>query len=1013
MQQHIGKRLGAYQIVEQIGQGGMATVFKAYQPSMDRYVAIKILPSHFTEDESFVGRFTQEARTLARLEHPHILPVHDYGEQEGITYLVMRYVEAGTLKDLTREGPMEPEEAARILGQVGRALDYAHSRGVVHRDIKPSNVLIDQQGNTFLTDFGIAKLVAETAQFTASGAIIGTPAYMSPEQGMGQAAEYRCDIYSLGVVLYEMVTGRVPFEAETPLAVLLKHVNDPLPLPRQVKADLPAAVERVILKAMAKSPDDRFQSAQAMIDALAEAMASVPSEITSPPAAEATTLARGVSAPEPPAAEAASLAPDADTGTPLPAAGTASLLPTLDSASPASIADSSTPPPVAGATLPRLETGAQARSPKPWLLFAGGALLLGLLLVVGMFGVSNLIDGEPAPTAVSEVKTTTVAARQAQDTPTAESQPEAVPSPAEPEQVQYPPGWTSYGNANFVSALARLDDTLWAGSESGLVRWDLSDGSYTKLGIADGLASSRVNDLLVDEAGVLWIATDMGINRYDGQTMITYDNADGLDGSNVQALFLDEVGGLWAGSGDGERGLSYYDGEAWGPPPVPLLPVEYPFVQVLGGDGADGLLVGMEDQGLALFDGEEWTVLTSADGLPGDTALDTLLTDDALWVSFEQALARFDLETGRWDTIPQAAILTMHQTLNGELWFGGEWRALRFDPDTGDWQEFETTPGPIPGGLVTDIVEDEDGLWFSTYGGGVAFYDGSRWEIWATEEDVGGNFIEAIRQDNDGALWFTHPGSGLSRYEPERDAWTIFGEAQGALDWPSVPAVDSAGNLWIGEYGELIRYDDRAWETYKSPELADVEIYAIEFGPGDVMWLVTDTGLMRHDPVTNEWTTFTGADHPIIEEIWSILASSDSTVWLGGEEGLVQYDGSTWGTPLASGTAPQFVDDIAEAPDGSLWVAADGELGHLADGRWLYSLWPTEGWLERLAVGPDGSMWAGFEGLGHFNPANGDWQLFTPDDGLAHDHVQSIHVTPEGVVWVGTEGGVSRYVPPD
>jgi serine/threonine protein kinase len=269
MQQYIGKRIGAYQIVEQIGQGGMATVFKAYQPSMDRYVAIKILPSHFTEDESFVGRFTQEARTLARLEHPHILPVHDYGEQEGITYLVMRYVQAGTLKDLiAREGPMALEEAARILGQVGRALDYAHSQGVVHRDIKPSNVLVDQRGDTFLTDFGIAKLVAETAQFTASGAIIGTPAYMSPEQGMGKPADSRCDIYSLGVVLYELVTGRVPFEAETPLAVLLKHVNDPLPLPRQIKPDLPAAVERVILKAMAKAPEDRFQSAQEMIDAL-------------------------------------------------------------------------------------------------------------------------------------------------------------------------------------------------------------------------------------------------------------------------------------------------------------------------------------------------------------------------------------------------------------------------------------------------------------------------------------------------------------------------------------------------------------------------------------------------------------------------------------------------------------------------------------------------------------------------------------------------------------------------
>jgi ligand-binding sensor domain-containing protein len=996
MQQYIGKRIGAYQIVEQIGQGGMATVFKAYQPSMDRYVAIKILPSHFTEDESFVGRFTQEARTLARLEHPHILPVHDYGEEEGITYLVMRYVQAGTLKDLiAREGPMELEEAARVLGQVGRALDYGHSQGVVHRDIKPSNVLIDQRGNTFLTDFGIAKLVAETAQFTASGAIIGTPAYMSPEQGMGKPVDYRCDIYSLGVVLYELVTGRVPFEAETPLAVLLKHVNDPLPLPRQIKPDLPAAVERVILKAMAKAPEDRFQSAQEMIDALAAAVAAKPTEIISPPVpagvAEGTTFARSISAPPPPTADTAPLAPTED----------------------------GTLPPAADTSLPSPEAVAPARRRKPWLLLVGGAALLGLLVVVGVFVVDNLIGGEATPTAVSQAQPTATTVSQVQPTPAAVSQaqattPAAVPAPAVSGQVQYPPGWATYANGNFVFALARQGDTLWAGGDGGLVRWNLSDGSYTKLGRTDGLASSSIHDLLVDDAGVLWIATDAGISRYDGETFTTYNEADGLDANWIEALFLDEAGGLWAGSHGGERGLNHFDGARWSAPPpyfLPLLPVGYPNVTVMGGNEDAGYFVGLEDEGLLRFEGESWLLLTEDDGLPAGGVLDALMTGDSLWVSYEEAVVRFDLATGDWETLPLEYIHTMHQTVSGEIWLGGAWRAIRFDPDTGDWQEFETAPGPIPAWLVTDIVEDEDGLWFSTYGGGVAFYDGSQWETWAIDEDLGGNWIEAIQQDKDGALWFTHPGTGLSRYQPEGDAWQVFGQAGGALDWPSIPAVDSNGNLWIGDYGELAYYDGQGWQSFTAPELADVSIYAIEIGPDDVQWLVVDGGLMRHDPATDEWTTFTGADHPIISDTWSILASSDGTVWLGGEQGLVQYDGSNWSTPVALGNAPQSVDDLAEAPDGSLWIAADGELGHLADGRWSYVAWPSDGWMERVAIGPDGSVWAGYEGLGRYDPSSGDWQMFTPADGLGHWNVLAIHVTPEGVVWVGTAGGVSRYVP--
>src|SRR5258706_915939 len=255
-----GQMLGAYRIISQIGQGGMATVYKAYQASMDRNVAVKVLPNQLADSKEFIQRFQQEARIIARLEHAHILPVFDYGESGGITYFVMRYLDAGTLKDKMESGrPLALNEIDRLFTQLADALSYAHSMGVIHRDLKPSNALIDAQGNLFLTDFGIAKILeCASPRLTQTDAIMGTPAYISPEQAQAQKVDQRSDIYSLAIILYEMVTGRVPFTADTPLAVILKHVSNPLPLPSTIKPDIPEAIEQVILKALAKNPDDRF-----------------------------------------------------------------------------------------------------------------------------------------------------------------------------------------------------------------------------------------------------------------------------------------------------------------------------------------------------------------------------------------------------------------------------------------------------------------------------------------------------------------------------------------------------------------------------------------------------------------------------------------------------------------------------------------------------------------------------------------------------------------------------------
>lgn len=256
-----GQMLGAYRIVSQIGVGGMATVYKAYQSSMDRNVAIKVLPQQLAESEEFVKRFQQEARIIANLEHPYILPVFDYGEEDGTAYFVMRYLEAGTLKEKMSAGQLSLDEIDHIFTQLTDALGYAHAHKVVHRDLKPANVLVDLNGNLFLTDFGIAKLLESASpRLTQTAAMMGTPAYISPEQVGGLSVDQRSDIYSLGVILYEMVTGSVPFVADTPLAVILKHLNEPLPLPSIIKPDISPFIEQVIVQSLAKDPSDRFNS---------------------------------------------------------------------------------------------------------------------------------------------------------------------------------------------------------------------------------------------------------------------------------------------------------------------------------------------------------------------------------------------------------------------------------------------------------------------------------------------------------------------------------------------------------------------------------------------------------------------------------------------------------------------------------------------------------------------------------------------------------------------------------
>jgi serine/threonine-protein kinase len=418
----IGQRLAnRYEIQAVIGYGGMGVVYRGYDALLRRTVAVKVLPPQLTIDPVFVQRFQHEAITAANLRHPHIVTIYDVGAQDGVYYIVMEYLEGMTLDQwLIQHGALSPQQASAIVAQVADALDHAHAEGIVHRDIKPSNIMVDSRGHATLMDFGLVR-AGEGTGLTRSSLVVGTPEYMAPEQALGQAVDGRTDIYALGAVIYKLLTGAAPFVRSTPLAIAHAHAYEPPAPLRELRPDLPKAVEAVVLKALAKKPADRYQRASALAaDFSVAASAKGPAGKRAVPAAvlakKTPTPPPRSSSPQPQVVPAPAADPAAETR--LVARGQT---PTSDP-QPAPVVAPVTP-------LPALKTQAQQRRSSTGLLLAAIAALVVIVLAGAVWALSRPGGGSGAPEAAKAAAPAAPAVvMAATETPT--QAPTVTPSPA-------------------------------------------------------------------------------------------------------------------------------------------------------------------------------------------------------------------------------------------------------------------------------------------------------------------------------------------------------------------------------------------------------------------------------------------------------------------------------------------------------------------------------------------------------------------------------------------------------
>lgn len=975
-----GQMLGAYRILNQIGEGGMAAVYRAYHASMDRHVAVKVLPSEFAKSESFRARFQQEARLIANLEHPHILPVHDFGESDGIHYFVMRYLQAGTLASRIEAGPLTLAEIDRLFTQLADALGYAHQRGIVHRDLKPANVLIDSRGDAFLTDFGIAKLLEGTSKFTTTGAITGTPAYMSPEQAQGEKLDQRSDIYSLGIVLYEMVTGRVPFDADTPLAVMLKHLSAPLPIPSTLKPDIHPEIERVLLKALAKKKEDRYATAEEFI----------------------ADWKRAVNVAQ---------------NSPLPASASR----------PASVAAPTrhTPPPVSNVAQPK------KRSLGLPIVLGASVLIFLVCLVVAVplagLAISRFLN---TPVGIAGTPPATVALTLP---PTPLPGETAVPVVVAPSIEGGT--WTSWAAGNRVFDISVVDDRVFTAANGSVNVFNREDGSVVaRYTTANGLPVAFTNSVLAQSADLFWVATEDGLVRFQGEQVNLYNRDDGLDSDYVTSMVILPDGNLLAGtaySSTEGAGLNLLSDGRWQRyASFPSAnsdenPEELSFNVITMLVDKDGRLWVGTSNGLGLYDGSEWTRYSTDDGLPNNVIW-TLNQDPVngdILIGTETGSARFDgSEFIGIPSGPSDRVYGLFTKGDGDYWLSGGGGVWRYNINSGDTQIFDSGNSAVPSyGVYRAVVDASGQYYFGSDDGLVVVKDDSQVDVWRVPNAPDGTAFGGVLDPGDGTLWFQTTGnSGVNAFDPARDAWVTSALISKLPGFPIL--IDDQGRAWTNQYPGgfwVAKADGTATEFGEDAGLpAEAYVNEVAIAADGTAWLATNKGLAQFDGsqvtelILNDQTGLPSDD------LRTVLAASDGSVWVGADADLAQRkpDG-TWthfgvGNPFDHEGV--VVLDIAEDETGAIWIATD-DSGVF---RYQSETWQQFGDSElpssnvnSISFAPDNSVWIGTSnGAARFDGAN--WQAFPASaETLISPYVNDVFITSTGDVYFATEGGVSRLRP--